>query len=401
MTEKLGEKAEFENAVSALRTEVKKNATLTAESKETLEKIHADLDKQEVKNQALLLEQKASENRERELKERFDSLEADVARSAGESRKKGDFRNGAEYKAIKMFMQQGEGVDAETKALLRTDIDTAGGYTVVPEMDSEMLKNITEISSIRQIARVRSIGTKTLQMAKRTGIPTATYEGEAEETPESASTYGAEALTVHALTASIPVTRDLLLNSAFNMESDIMSDATEAFAFKEGNKFVLGTGVKQPQGFVTDAAVIAGSSVVTAASGVLDMASIIKITGELKTGYNPVYTMNRKTIAEIRQFTSTTGDFLWQPGVNGVVASTINGFNYVETPDMPDIAGSAYPIAFGDFFKGYRIVDRTGMEVVRDEFTNAKKRIIEFTFFRYNTGGVVLPEAIQLLQIKA
>lgn len=401
MTDQLDDKTAFENAVSALRTEVKKNTTITSESKEALAKIHADLDKQEEKNQSLLLEQKASENRERELKERFDSLEADVARAEGASQKKGDFRNGAEYKAIKTFMQMGDDLDAETKALLRTDVDTSGGYTVIDEMDSEMLKNITEISSIRQIARVRSIGTKTLQMAKRTGIPTATYEGEAEETPGSQSTYSAEALTVHALTASIPVTRDILLNSAFNMESDIMSDATEAFAQKEGNKFALGTGIKQPQGFVTDPGVIAGSSVVTAASGVLDMASIIEITGELKTGYNPVYTMNRKTIAAIRQFTSTTGDFLWQPGVNGVVASTINGFNYVETPDMPDIAGSAYPIAFGDFFKGYRIVDRTGMEVVRDEFTNAKKRIIEFTFFRYNTGGVVLPEAIQLLQIKA
>lgn len=396
----IDEKAEFKNAVSALRTEVNKNATDTAESKERLEKIHADLDKFEEKNQALVLSQQEAKNREAEMKERFDALEGEVARGMS-SGKKGDYKEAAEYKALQAWMQRGDECGAETKALLRTDIDTAGGYTVMNEMDDQLVKNITEISPIRQIARVRTIGTKTLEVVKRSSIPQAFYEGEAELAQESMSTYGNEQLTTYALTNTIPITRDLLLNSAFNMESELMQDNAEAFAQKEGNKFVLGTGVKQPQGFVTDADVISGSSVISAASGVLDMDAIIEITGELKTGYNPVYTMNRKTIATIRQFKSTDGVYLWQPGVNGIVASTINGYNYVETPDMPDIANSAYPIAFGDFFRGYRIVDRTGLEVIRDDYTKKTQRIVEFSFYRYNTGGVVQPEAIQLLQIKA
>ena len=36
---------------------------------------------------------------------------------------------------------------------------------------------------------------------------------------------------------------------------------------------------------------------------------------------------------------------------------------------MPDIAASSFAVAFGDFAKGYLIVDRAGVRVLRDPFT--------------------------------
>ena len=140
---------------------------------------------------------------------------------------------------------------------------------------------------------------------------------------------------------------------------------------------------------------------VTAASGVLDADAIILLTGDLKVGYQPSYMLNRRTLAVIRTFKSTTGQFLWQPGLNGPVANTLNGFPYALANSVPDIANSAYSMAFGDFMRGYTIIDRTGMEIIRDQFTLKKKAIIEFTLHRWTTGQVTLPEAIKLLQIKA
>ena len=128
---------------------------------------------------------------------------------------------------------------------------------------------------------------------------------------------------------------------------------------------------------------------------------VIKLQGELKVGYNPLYVLTRKSLAAIRVLKSTTGSYLWLPGLNGPVANTLSGSPYVLAPSMPEEGNSALSLAFGDFRRGYMIVDRTGLTVIRDPFTFKKKSIIEFTMNRWNTGLVYLPEAIVLLKLKS
>jgi HK97 family phage major capsid protein len=62
--------------------------------------------------------------------------------------------------------------------------------------------------------------------------------------------------------------------------------------------------------------------------------------------------------------------------------------------DMPDIGAGLYPVAYGDFMRGYYIVDRVGMTMIRDEFTLATSGKVRFTYTRRVGGKVVLPEAI-------
>lgn len=87
--------------------------------------------------------------------------------------------------------------------------------------------------------------------------------------------------------------------------------------------------------------------------------------------------------------------------MNGPAAMTLNGLPYLVAEDMPDIASGSLSIALGDFQQGYTIVDRTAMTVVRDDLTQKRKSIVEFTFNRWNTGMVTLAEAIKVLQTKA
>jgi HK97 family phage major capsid protein len=89
------------------------------------------------------------------------------------------------------------------------------------------------------------------------------------------------------------------------------------------------------------------------------------------------------------------------PGLNGPVANSLAGFPYAVANTMADEANNSYSLAFGDFRRGYTIVDRTGMSVVRDEFTLKKKAIVEFTMNRWNTGIVTLPEAIKVTKTPA
>ena len=387
-------------AVKELRDEFEKKSP----NFEKIEKIEKDLDAQEVKNQEVVAELKAKEQSALELKERVDSLEVELSRDNKVYDEK-NYKDSPEYKALHQFVTKGiDYLEMEQKQLLRTDIDTSGGFLVPTEMDNAITKKITEISNVRSVARVRTISSKSLDIPVRDTILAATYEGEAEEDQLSTSTYSSETLTAFRCSVTVPITMDMLMDAAFNMESEIMGDAAESFAQKEGAKFVNGTEFKEPSGFVSDTRVQANART-TEAIDTISADDIILLSGDLKVGYNPTYTFSRSTMAFLRTLKATDNHFLWQPGLNGPVMNTINGFPYVLMQDMPGqvadvFVSDTFPVAFGDFLRGYTIVDRTGMNVVRDEFTMKRKAIIEFTLNRWNYGQVVLPEAITLLKIQ-
>ncbi len=388
--------ADVIEGVKALRQEFDKKSPDFAK----IEVIEKTLEKQEAKNQEHLKEQKSAEKREDEMKERMNVLEIELARGGGQGEGK-NYKDSDEYKALDIYVKKGSyDLDQEQKAILRTDNDVQGGFLVPTEMDNAITKKIIEVSAIRSIARVRTIGSKSLEVPVRNTIPQASYEGEAEEGGEDTSTYENETLTAFRLTTTIPITMDMLMDSAFDMESEIMQDGAESFAQKEGNKFVVGTGHKQPSGFTVDARVVANART-SATSATIGFDDMMNLTGDLKTGYNPVYVFNRRTLAFLRTLKGGDGHPLWQPGMNGIVVNTINGFPYLIAEDMADIAANSISVAFGDFARGYTIVDRTGMAIIRDELTQKKKAIVEFTLQRWNTGKVTLPEAIKLLKTKA
>jgi len=233
-------------AVKALRETVEKFGPDSPQFKGMVDATNAALEKQEQVSQKFTADLADERKKAEELKERIDGLELELSRKS--TRTGGAHKETAEYKALLHYVQQGENaLSSEQKATLRTDIATQGGYLTMPEMDNMIIKKITEISPVRQVARVRTVGSKTLSIPTRTSIPEASYEGEAAASGESTSTYGQETLTTYRLTVTVPYTYDQLIDSEFDLESEIMNDVAESFAFKEGNKFVLGTGAKQPE----------------------------------------------------------------------------------------------------------------------------------------------------------
>lgn len=396
---------------------------------EKLARINKILDSYEEHNQALTVasqqaighaeqitelktELKAAGENEGVIRERVDVLEAELARGRVGENKNVHFRETDEYKAINDWCRFGDNsakLTPELKELLRTDSDVAGGFLVPSELDSEITKKITEIDGLRAVSRVRSIGSKSLEIAVRNTIPVAEYEGETETGTDSTSTYQSETLVAFRQTFTSAATQDQLMDAAFDMEAEIASDAGEAFAFGEGNGFVVGTGFKQPDG-ITVNAVLQAAARDSAATDVISAEDLILLSGDLKVGYNPVYVLNRASLALIRTFRAGVaavgdggGQFLWNPGfqdraIQGIVGNTLNGFPYIIANSMPNQGSDTFPVAFGDFRRGYTIVDRMGLSVIRDEFARKRDAIVEFTMNRWNTGRVTLPEAIKLLK---
>jgi len=403
--------------------EVRKHALLGEEK----ERILGLLEKQEDANQKAVLLAKRTDNLETEIaeqKEKIDelttkavsadhlaeelkNLEALIAQRPGnEGEAKDAWKDSEEYKALaswaeKSYIQLAE----EQKATLRTDVDTAAGFLAPAEMDSMLMKEIVELDPIRSLARVKTIASKAVEMAVRTDIPRATFEGEAEENQEDIGAYRLVTATPYRQSISIPITLDMIMNGNWDMESELVEDAALGFAEGEGQGFISGSGHKEPEGITGNADVVAAMSAagatnlsaVTTATPADFADAIIAITGELKVGYNASYVMHRRTLAAIRQLRDTNGQFLWQPGLNGPVSNSINGFSYALSPTMdPWDTSSGNFLLFGDFGRGYTIVDRTNLSIVRDEVTRARKAIIVFTLHRWTTGIVTVPEAIRM-----
>ena len=109
--------------------------------------------------------------------------------------------------------------------------------------------------------------------------------------------------------------------------------------------------------------------------------------------------MNSATLAAVRKFKAADGSFLWQAGIMDGQPSRLLGYPVTEVEDMPDIAAGAYAIAFGDFRRGYLIVDRQGARVLRDPYS-AKPYVLFYTTKRVG-GGVQNFDAMKVMKFSA
>jgi HK97 family phage major capsid protein len=111
---------------------------------------------------------------------------------------------------------------------------------------------------------------------------------------------------------------------------------------------------------------------------------------------NGRFVMNRRTVSAVRKFKDSNGDYIWQPSLSAGGEATLLGYAVTEAEDMPDIGSDEFAIAFGDFEKGYLIVDRQGIQVLRDPYS-AKPYVLFYTTKRVG-GGVQNFDAIKLLK---
>lgn len=324
-------------------------------------------------------------------------------------------RQTPEFKAFFDFVRSHnvDSVKPEVKALLRTDQDTAGGYLVPPVTDSLIRKKVLEISPVRRYAVSRPMSSKTMTIPMRLALLDSSYEGEAESDNTDASKYGTKTVTAFRHQVTVPVTRDQILMSPFDIEREIASDVGQSFAKKEAQLFLTGTGNKMPEGILTNAQVLTGKTT-SGAAGIITFDDIATLIGTLKHGYTGCLFFNRLTFSILLQLKDGYGRPIWQP-VAGDRPATIwdepydKSFIDLASMATPTYSGSTltanattgtYPIMYGDLAQGYEIFDLAGMTVIRDDVTRKRNAIIEYTFLRYNTGGVVMPEAIKLLKVQ-
>jgi HK97 family phage major capsid protein len=285
-----------------------------------------------------------------------------------------------------------------------------GGYLVPDETETEIGRRLARISPIRAIASVRQVSAAVLKKPFAVTGPATGWVGETAARVETATPTLAElqfpTMELYAMPAA---TASLLDDSAVDLDQWISGEVETAFAEQEGQAFVSGDGANKPRGFLDYAQVDEADwawgsigAVFTGEAGAFPEADpadiLIDTVYALKAGYrqNASWVMNRKSQAAVRKLKDGDGNYVWQPPAAPGQRALLMGFPVVEAEDMPDIAGDAPAMAFGDFARGYLVVDRVGVRVLRDPYS-AKPYVLFYTTKRVG-GGVQDFDAIKLLK---
>ncbi|PBR21976.1 phage major capsid protein, partial [Escherichia coli] len=300
--------------------------------------------------------------------------------------------------------------ELERKAL-QVGNDEDGGYAIPEELDRTILTLLKDEVVMRQEATVITLGGSDYKKLVNLGGTKSGWVGETDTRPETAtSKLGLIEPFMGEIYGNPQATQKMLDDAFFNVEDWINSELALEFAEQEEIAFTSGDGSKKPKGFLAyestdeDDKTRAFGKLQHIASGAasgVTADAIIKLIYTLRKAHRSgaKFMMNNSSLFAIRLLKDNDGNYLWRPGIELGQPSSLAGYGIVENEQMPDIAADAKAIAFGNFKRGYTIVDRIGTRILRDPYTN--KPFVGFYTTKRTGGMLVDSQAIKLMKIGA
>ncbi len=342
--------------------------------------------------------EKSYENQEKRVK----SLELEVNNLKGEKSNMEDmpiFGLTAETKEsdnLGNFLK-GSSSSLEYKAFSSGDAER-GAFAVSPERYKDVIAKIAEISIFRKLASCETISSNVLELLVQDGVFNGGWVAETEARNETAAPKLLQKrIHVHEVYAQPKATQRLLDDTFVNIEEWLTQQIVETFSSFENAAFISGDGANKPKGFLAYFDEL--GKVRVEEEEALKATDLINLLNSLEDRYQPnaSFLMNRRTLAHIQRLKDENGRFIWQPSLSEKAPNTIFGIPVYCSSDMPVPEAGRPIIALGDFKAGYKIVDRQGISLVKDPYT--EKPFIKFYATKRVGGDVVDLSAIKLLTL--
>ncbi|CAI0962589.1 Predicted phage phi-C31 gp36 major capsid-like protein [Serratia liquefaciens] len=346
-----------------------------------------------------------------ELDELKTSLEEElkaVKRPGGGTQSK----TASEHKtAFMQFMRKGQedGLRELEQKALQTGVDADGGYAVPEELDRTLLEIMKDSVVMRQEANTITVGTSDYKKLVNLHGAGSGWVGETAERPETATPKLAQIVPFMGEIYGNPqATQTMLDDGFFNVEAWSNSELALEFSEQEEVAFTTGNGTLKPKGFLAYPSALTDDKtrafgtlqhLLSGAAAGVTADAIIKLVYTLRKVHRTgaKFMMNNNALFQVRILKDSEGNYLWRPGLELDQPSTLVGYGIAENEQMPDIAADAKALAFGNFKRGYTIVDRIGTRILRDPYTN--KPYVGF-YTTKRTGGMLADsQAIKLMQI--
>ena len=389
-----------------------------AELEQKLDKLEATIAAQTDVKKKIEIEQKFMQERIEELESRANQ----PGRSAIEKLKD-------EYKTAFFEWVRAKGQsnlhEQQMHDLLRRRIEAkdvtiasgAGGGVAVPEEISREIERLELLfSPVRRLVKVVQSGSSDYKELVNIRGTTAGWVGESGTRAATATSQLREVAPTFGELYAYPQASEWSLDDIFfNVESWISEEVAQQFALQEGLAVISGNGASKPTGMLNTTPVVTDdfASPMRAAAAyefipslstsnplaaeikpdaLIDL--IYRLRAPYRAGAN--FVMNSVTTGSIRKLKDNNGQYLWQPSLQADQPDRLLGYSVETWEQMQDIATNAFPVAFGNFRRGYLLADRVGLRITRDNVTNVG--FVRF-YVRRREGGIVLNnDAIKFLR---
>ncbi|MFQ0972032.1 phage major capsid protein [Gilliamella sp. BG1] len=363
-----------------------------------------------------MLDKAEQENRSMtpEEKKQFDTIKADVEQLntdianyetlANEERSLADKGKPVDKKLtneeLRNYIRTGE------SRSLSTGVPADGGYTVIPELDKEIMRQLSDESEMRAICTVKKIGSNEYKKLVSVGGAAVNHGEEGIARTETATPKLEEvSIKLYPIYAYPKTTQEILDFSDLDVLSWLTDEIKDTFVETEELDLINGNGTKKAKGFLAYPQAAQADKVrpfgtlekMTTTAITAD--SLIDLLFKLKKKYrkNAVWVMNSNTAATLQKLKNGNGDYIWRDGLKAGDPDMLLGkpVHYLE--NMNDTGAV---VAVGDFKRGYYIVDHeTGVRTRPDNIT-------EPGFYKVHTdkylgGGLVDSNAIKILKLSA
>jgi HK97 family phage major capsid protein len=306
---------------------------------------------------------------------------------------------------VKMALNQGIEDLPSYRSTMVEAADTLGGYMVPVDFQMRLLEQLAGLTVIRGRASQMNTSRDRVEFPEATGA-SGKYTSPVrvtwvDETPtlggagEVNLTFGLRGISVHTAMAEAPLSRNLIEDSAFDIEAYLAKKLAEAAAIDEDKQFITGNGVGKPLGMLPGSANFhAFREVTSLGASTLTWDGLIKVPFSVPAQYRQqksAWLMNKATLQAIALLKDANNNYLLQPfqyigGKDNPIGSMLLGYPVLEDEEMPDIASNAFPILFGDF-GAYQIVDRLGMTVERFLDSATARQNLIYYVMRRRLGG--------------
>ena len=277
--------------------------------------------------------------------------------------------------------------------ILQEGVDADGGYLVPEEYDHRLIDTLSEENIMRRLATtITTSGEHKINIAATK--PAASWIEEGGALTFGDATFSQILLDAHKLHVAIKVTEELLYDNAFNLEGYILDQFGKALANAEEDAFLNGDGTGKPLGLF---AATGGGTVAGTLTAAIKSDDMLDLVYALKRPYRKTasFIMNDKTLSSLRKLKDNNGAYIWQPSYQAGEPDRVLGYAVHTSAYAPEDA-----IAFGDY-KYYNIGDRgtRSFSELRELF--AGNGMIGYVAKERVDGKLILPEAVQILKLKA
>jgi HK97 family phage major capsid protein len=287
--------------------------------------------------------------------------------------------------------------------MVRFDVEAGGALIPPTEYVRELNRQVVEITDILGVANIRRTSLASVTLPKRNTSLEATRRGETQSSTASRDGYGQDIITPKGMSAFVEYTFEEWNDNAFDLDSEISMSMIEQFARRIGRESISGDGVLEMEGMVGRVTNFSPAGLTITAPKLISLKESVKSAYQRNGGWM----FSRQTRALIRALTATTSglDYLWQPGIAQGTPPLLLGDPVYESPDLANPANTGaftdkqVPVLYGDFRRGYTIVEKDNDYIVRDESTGASEATIKLYHHKFNSGKVTRSEAVAQLEM--